>query len=76
MDDGRAAELSFRLSEVEVPISDEKKYVTIEGQKGREKLGYVVLKWTERYETGAIVAPVTQSVQVLKRDVEEDGDVF
>ncbi|KIX05661.1 uncharacterized protein Z518_03633 [Rhinocladiella mackenziei CBS 650.93] len=74
MDDQRAADLSFRLSEVEVPTSEIKKWVTIEGQREREFLGYVVLDWYERYEVGGVVSPVWQTTTVLKRDVTEDED--
>ena len=77
MDDTQTSQVSFRLSDVDVPLSDVKSTVNIQASPipTRERLGLVRVQMFERYEVdgGRVYTVWNGGTLVIKRDKKDDG---
>jgi hypothetical protein len=77
MDDLRTSEVSFRLSDVEVPVTKVKSWISIQAKPipKREQLGFVNVNMFERYEVdgGRVYSVWNGDTMVIKRDKKDDG---
>lgn len=74
LNDGKTAEISFRLSDVEVPATVVKNWVAIKGKQQREQLGFVRVDMWERYSvTSGVFNVWNRGTFVIKRDVADDN---
>jgi hypothetical protein len=75
INDGRSADLSFRLEEVAVPPVRTLTWVPIHGEGRKEQLGLVSVNVFERYSTSAgdiSAAPAPTNTLLVKRDVRDN----
>ena len=75
MDDLRTSEISFRLTDVDVPESVVKSWVQVKGEAKKTELGFVRVDMYERYQVSAqgVYSIWNQGTFVIKRDIKDEG---